>query len=85
MAKFVVEASHTDAECLKALDEGIKMGSLEKCVFGCNAGEHKSWAYVEVDSKQKAIESVVPTFLRSKAVAHEVTKFTPEEVKAAHK
>ncbi len=84
MAKFVVEASHTDEECLKALDEGIKMGSLAKCQFGCKAGEHKSWAFVEETSKQKAIESVVPTFLRSKAIAHEVTKFTPEEVKAAH-
>lgn len=85
MAKFVIEASHTDAECLKALDEGIKMGSLDKCVFGCKAGEHKSWSYVEADNKQKAIESVIPTFLRSKAIAHEVAKFTPEEVKAAHK
>lgn len=85
MAKFVVEASHTDAECLKALDEGIKMGSLEKCQFGCKAGEHKSWAFVEAADKQKAIESVVPTFLRSRATAHEVAKFTPEEVKAYHK
>lgn len=85
MAKFVVETSHTDAECLKVVDEAVKMGSLEKTVFGCNAGEHKSWAYVEADNKQKAIESVVPTLIRSKAVAHEVTKLTPEEVKAAHK
>ncbi len=84
MAKFVVEASHTDEECLKALDEGIKMGALEKCQFGCRSGEHKGWAFVEADSKQKAIESVVPSFLRSKAAAHEVSKFTNEEVKAAH-
>jgi hypothetical protein len=84
MAKFVVETSHTEAECLKALDEAVKMGTLDKVVFGCKAGEHKSWSYVEAGNKQKAIESVIPTSLRSKATAHEVGKFTPEEVKAAH-
>jgi hypothetical protein len=85
MAKFVIETSHTEAECLKALEDAVKMGSLEKVQFGCKAGEHKGWAFVEADSKQKAIESIVPQNIRSKAVAHEVTKFTAEDVKAAHK
>jgi hypothetical protein len=85
MAKFVVETPHTDEECLKALDEAVEMGTLEKVVFACKTGEHRSWAYVEADNSKAAIESIIPKFLRPNAVAHEVNKFTAEEIESFHK
>lgn len=84
MAKFVIESPHTDEECLKALDEAVEMGIIGKFVFGCKSGEHTAFAYVEADNGEKALEENVPSFLREKASAHEVGKFTPEEVKSFH-
>ena len=53
-------------------------------VFGCKVGEHKGWAFVEAESGQKAIDSIIPKDDRPKAIAHEVSKFTEDEIKAAH-
>lgn len=84
MAKFVIESPHTEEECLKALDEAVKMEIIDKYVFGCKSGEHNAWAYVEADSAEEALEENVPSFLTDKAIVHEVSKFTPQEVKEAH-
>jgi hypothetical protein len=84
MAKFVIESPHTDEECLKAMDEAVEMGIIDKFVFGCNSGDHTAWAYVEADNEEEALENNVPSLVRDKACAYEVTKLTPEEVKAAH-
>ena len=84
MAKFVIESPHTDEECLKALEEMAEMGLIDKYVFGCKFGEHNAWAYVEADSAEEAVEDNVPSFLTDEAIAHEVGKFTLEEIKEAH-
>ncbi len=85
MAKYVVESPHTPEECLRALDETLEKGeeTLKTFVFGCKSGEHTGWAYKDADSSEEALE-IVPEFLRDKACAHEVGKFTPGEIKAAH-
>ena len=84
MAKFVIESPHTDAECLKALDEAVKMDIIDKDALGCKTGDHTAWAYVEAESSDEALEAFVPEFLIDKACAYEVTKMTAEEVRAAH-
>lgn len=56
---------------------------LKQFAFGCKSGEHTGWAYVDADSEKEALE-IVPEFLREKACAHEVSIFTPEEIRAAH-
>ncbi len=85
MAKYVVESPHTPEECLQALDELLEKGedTLKKFVFGCKSGEHTGWAYIDADSEKEALETV-PEFLRDKACAHEVSMFTPAEIRAAH-
>ena len=85
MTKYVVESTHTPEECAQALDMMLEKGedTLKKFAFGCNAGEHTGWAYVDADSEEKALE-IVPEPLRDKACVHEVNIFTPGEIRAAH-
>lgn len=83
MAKYVIESAHTVEECLQALDDFLEEDTLQKFVFGCKSGDHTGWAYVDADSEEEALE-IVPEFIRDKACAYEVGKFTPEDIKAAH-
>ena len=83
MAKFVVASPHTVEECQKALDETLEQDLLDKFVFGCKAGDHTGWAYIDADSEEEALESV-PEFVKDKACAYEVNKFTAADIKAAH-
>ena len=85
MAKYIVESPHTEEECLQALDEILEKGedTLQRFVFGCKSGEHIAWAYIDADSEEEALE-IVPESLRDKVCLHEVSKFTPDEIKAAH-
>ncbi|KCZ73649.1 hypothetical protein ANME2D_00721 [Candidatus Methanoperedens nitroreducens] len=85
MTKYVVESTHTPEECLQALDKMLEKGEdvLKQFAFGCKSGEHTGWAYIDADSKEEALK-IVPEFLRDKACIHEVSIFTPEEIRAAH-
>lgn len=86
MAKYMLESPHTEEECLQALDETLAKGSdlLAKFDWGCMAGEHTGWAVVEAESESDA-RNIIPTFLRSKAHVVKVDKFTPQQIKSAHK
>jgi len=84
MAKYMLEEPHTPEECLKALDETLAKGLLDKAEFGCNAGVHNSWTIVEAASDAEAKE-MVPSFLRAKARVVKLNKFTPEQLKEFHK
>ncbi|MCZ7356450.1 MAG: hypothetical protein O8C66_03190 [Candidatus Methanoperedens sp.] len=86
MAKYLIESPHTEEECLQALDETLGKGSdlLAKFDWGCMAGEHTGWATVEAGS-ESAARNMVPDFVRSKARIVKVTKFTPQQIKEAHK
>ena len=85
--KYVIESEHDPEECMRALkelSEKEKGDVLGKFVFACKSGEHVGWAYVDADSEEAALENV-PEFIRDKACAHEVEKFTEEQVKEIHK
>ena len=85
MAKYVIEASHTPEECLKALDEVLAKGPevLDKFVWGCAQGEHTGWAYVEADSRDDVL-AIIPKSAQNKAKVTEVGKFTPKQIKSYH-
>ena len=88
MATYHLESPHTDAECLRALDE-ISAGTrgpelLKKMQFGCMSGVHTGWAVVDAESETAAL-SLLPAFLRGRAKAVKVGQFTPEQIKGFHK
>jgi len=85
MARYMIESSHTEAECLRALDEELGKGKdiLAKFDFGCKEGDHTAYAIVDVDSRKDAL-SLIPTFLQNKARIVEVVKVTPEMIKSFH-
>jgi len=88
MTSYQLESPHTDAECLRALDE-ISSGTrgpelLKKMYFGCMAGVHTGWAVVDADS-EAAAKDLLPNFLRSRAKAVKVSLFTPEQIRGFHK
>ncbi|WP_167879442.1 hypothetical protein [Methanococcoides sp. NM1] len=85
MVKYLVESPHTEEECPKAVDEVLAMGTdvLKQYDFGCMAGEHTGWVILDAENESEALE-VVPSFLRSKARAIALNKFTPEQIKKYH-
>jgi hypothetical protein len=86
MARYLIESPHTPEECLQVLDGILMMGTglLDKFDFGCQEGEHTGWAVVEAGS-DSAARNMVPAFVRSKARIVKVSKFTPQQIRAAHK
>ena len=86
MPKYVVECPHTPEECTNTLNEVLAQDpkALDKIVWGCGKGVHTGWAYVDAKSKEDAL-AMIPESGRKSAKATEVSKFTPEQIKAAHK
>ncbi len=82
----MVEAPHTEEGCLSALDGFLDIGSdfLAKFDFGCMAGEHTGWAVLEAAS-ESAARNMLPAGERIRARVVKVSKFTPEQIRAAHK
>jgi hypothetical protein len=85
MEKYFVESKHTPEECLRALDEILAKGpdALSRVEWGCMAGDHTGYSIVEARSETEALGEV-PTFLRGKARAVKLNKFTPEQIKSFH-
>jgi hypothetical protein len=85
MEKYMIEAPHTKADCLQALDEVLAEGSgfLDKFQWGCKAGVHTGWAILEAESESAARDKVPPS-QRGKWRVTEVAKFTSEQIQAAH-
>jgi len=85
MDKYFVESKHTQEECLRALDEILAKGpgALAKVEWGCMAGDHTGYSIVEAGSQTEALEGV-PSFLRAKARAVKLNKFTPEQIRSFH-
>ena len=85
MEKYFVESKHTPEECLRALDEILAKGPdvLSKVEWGCMAGDHTGYSIVEARSETDALANV-PAFLRGKARAVKLTKFTPEQIRTFH-
>ena len=85
MEKYFIESKHTQEECLRALDEILAKGpdALSKVEWGCMAGDHTGYSIVEARSEKDAL-ATVPTFLRGKARAVKLNKFTPEQIREFH-
>ncbi len=86
MARYLIESQHTAEECMQVMDAILIMGIdfLDKFDFGCRDGIHAGWAIVEADS-ESAARKMVPAFVRSKARIFKVSKFTPQQIRGAHK
>ncbi len=85
MEKYLVESKHTQEECLRALDEVLAKGSdvLNRMEWGCMAGDHTGYSIVDARSESDALQ-IVPSFLRGKARAVKLNKFTPDQIRSFH-
>jgi hypothetical protein len=85
MKKYMIEAPHTEAECLRALDEQLAKGPeiLKKFNWGCMAGDHTGYAIVDVKDEKEA-RNLVPSFLLDKARIIEVSVLTPDVIRSFH-
>ena len=85
MAHYLLEMTHTEQECLNALNMVVSLGMhiLHHTWWGCEVGVHTGWLDIEVDSEQDAL-NVVPPRLRKDTRIVEVRRFTPIQVKALH-
>jgi len=85
MARYLIESDHTEAECLRTLDEISAKGSdtLKNFQFGCGAGTHTGWAMLDRDSERQA-RDVVPEFLRARAKVVSLNSYTPEQIRGLH-
>ncbi len=86
MAKYMIESPHTEEGCQSALDEVLAIGPelLAKFDWGCMSGDHTGWAILEAAS-ESAARNMLPAAQRINARVVKVSKFTPEQVRAAHK
>ncbi len=81
---YLIEQEHTKEECLKALDqmnESPKM--LENCYFGCSAGQHEGFCFVDASSESE-VQNMLPTGFLSHARIMQVEKFSPEQIRSFH-
>ena len=85
MARFLVECAHTKEDCLDALDSVVALSKelMNRFDWGCNDDVHVGWVVVEAKDATTAT-MMVPTNIRAKARAIQLTKFTPEQVQAFH-
>jgi hypothetical protein len=84
MARYHVEAKHTQEQCLADLDKMAEAPQvLDKFEWGCMAGDHTGYATVEAGSEQEAM-SMLPAEMRSRAHVVAVSKITPEQIKSFH-
>ncbi len=85
MAEYMIEAPHTVEECSSALDDMAAKGSqvLNEFHWGCMAGIHSGWAFVEAQNESAARE-MLPNSQRNKARIVKVQKFTTEQMSESH-
>jgi hypothetical protein len=83
MKRYLVESTHTAKDCHHAIEQFIYHGHIINFDWGCEAGVHASWAILESENESQALMSV-PSYLRSKARAICLNKFTPEKIRGYH-
>jgi hypothetical protein len=83
MNRYLVESDHTEEECHHVVEQFVYYGYINHFDWGCQAGVHSSWAIVEAEDEHEALLSV-PAFIRPKARAIQLNKFTPEEMQHKH-
>ena len=85
MAQYIIEVSHTDAECIAALNRIVEWGMhlLHHASFGCVVGVHTCWLKLEADTEAEA-RNVLPPSMRSQARVVQVQKLTPDQIRDLH-
>ncbi len=85
MTQYLMEVSHTDAECMQGLNTIVEWGMhlLHHTWFGCAVGVHTGWLQLEANTEAEA-RGVLPPATRSQARVVEVQKLTPDQIKALH-
>ena len=85
MANYIIEAPHTDAECLAIMDEIVadRPRLLGEFSWGCWTGVHNGWANLEADS-ESAVRTMLPSSNSDNWSVTEVNVFTEEQVRAEH-
>ena len=83
--RYLIETTHTPAECLAALDTMAEQDKklLAKTDWGCLSGDHTGYIVVDADSEQAA-RALLPEKMRANAKVIKVTKFTPKEIASLH-
>jgi hypothetical protein len=86
MAKFIIEAPHTNQGCLEALDDMATKDPkfLASFNWGCVGGYHTGWAVVDAKD-EKSARNLMPPPLRNQARIFAVGNFTREQIIAKHK
>ncbi len=84
MATFLIEAPHTEEECLMVMDASNKAKELDKWEFGCMSGNHTAYRIVQAADENAAL-AMVPEMVRAKAHVYKLAKMTPSQLDAAHK
>jgi len=87
MTEFVVEMPHTEADCLKGLDEMAGKGDkfLKQVRWGCPSGVHIGWAIVEAKDESEVRNLVGSPVMLSKARIVKVSRFSRKDVESFHK
>jgi hypothetical protein len=81
--RYLVMASHTPEECMKALDDYDTSKALMKFDFGCESGDHTAYAMVTANSEADA-RAMLPESQRASAKVVMLHKFTPAELRSFH-
>ncbi len=83
MYRFIVETEHTKDSCALVIGEVHSLGFLNHFEWGCDAGVHCGWAFLEAENEEEALLSV-PLIVRPNARAVRLIKFTEDDFDRLH-
>lgn len=83
MGRYLIETPHTENTCKLLYEQVEAMGYLHNFEWGCEAGIHSGWTFIEADDEAQA-RLVVPLLVRDEAKVIPVVKFSPEMLKKHH-
>jgi hypothetical protein len=85
MARYIIQSTHTEADCVRALDAYLQAGAhyLTNTDWGCKSGDHTGWTIIEADSYEEA-RLMVPPIARRDAKLVPLNKFSPDQVLDLH-
>lgn len=83
---YFVRAPHTEDQCMKLLDQVNAKGDkyLSQFKYGCNSGDHASYAFIEALSEDAA-RKVLLKELQATAKIEKVDTFTAKQIEDLHK
>jgi hypothetical protein len=81
MAEYVIEFPHEPDEHDRIVASVLRMapGAQRTFLWGCRAGVHKAWAFVEAAGQGEALDTL-PERLKPRASVTRVEQLTPAEV-----